>query len=184
MIRVKTKHFLRYNYSIGNSPKIWHRFCIDSSISSKRRFTTMKKILTLILFSLTTVLLADSELATVDHIVKNSRPADLPNIAANFSALGSTHQIKGDYANALINYKKSLQIRKAIGLDKTQGYATILFLTSIVEHKLGDSCKAAENVKKVISIYNYLGMLDDASVAEAEGLKEFKSACANLVSQN
>ena len=144
----------------------------------------MKKIITIILFSLTTVLLADSELATVGHIVKNSRPADLPNIAANFSALGSTHQIKGDYANALINYKKSLQIRKAIGLDKTQGYATILFLTSIVEHKLGDSCKAAENVKKVISIYNYLGMLDDASVAEAEGLKEFKSACANLVSQN
>ena len=79
---------------------------------------------------------------------------------------------------------KNLQIRKAIGLDKTHGYATILFLTSIVEHKLGDSCKAAENVKKVISIYNYLGMLDDASVAEAEGLKEFKSACANLVSQN
>lgn len=144
----------------------------------------MKKFLTFILFTLSTLIYADTEINSVEHILKNSRPADLPNIASNYSALGSTHQIKGDYTSALLNYKKSLEIRKAIGLDKTQGYATILFLTSIVEHKLGDSCKAAENIKKVIKIYNYLGMVDDANIAELEGLKEFKSACAILVSQN
>lgn len=144
----------------------------------------MKKILVLILFSTSTILFADAELSSVDSIIKNSRPADLPTIASSYSALGSTHQIKGDYASALVNYKKSLEIRKAIGLDKTHGYATILFLTSIVEHKLGDSCKAAEDIKKVIKIYHYLGLVDDANVAEAEGLKEFKSACAILVSQN
>jgi len=61
---------------------------------------------------------------------------------------------------------------------------SVLFLLSIVEHKMGESCKAAENIKKVIKIYNYLGMVDDANVAEKEGLKEFKSACSELVSQN
>jgi len=144
----------------------------------------MKKTLALILFSISTILIADSELSHVESILKNSRPADLPTIASNYSALGSTHQIKGDYKTALVNYKKSLEIRKAIGLDKTQGYATVLFLTSIVEHKLGDSCNAMANIKKVIHIYKYLGMVDDANTAEAEGLKEFKSACEIVLSQN
>lgn len=144
----------------------------------------MKNILISILFSISTILLADSDKNSIENIIQKSRPADLPAIAGNYSALGSTHQIKGEYAKALENYKKSLQIRKAIGLDKTQGYATVLFLESIVEHKLGDSCKAMANVKKVINIYNYLGMIDDANVAEAEGLKEFKSACEVLLSQN
>lgn len=144
----------------------------------------MKKSLILILFSISTILVADSDIANVEKIIQNSRPADLAAIAGNFSALGSTHQIKGDYAKALENYKKSLEIRKAIGMDKTQGYATVLFLESIVEHKLGDSCKALSNIKKVISIYNHLGMLDDAHIAETEGLKEFKSACAVVLSQN
>lgn len=144
----------------------------------------MKKTLILILFSISTILIADSDIANVEKIIKNSRPADLPAIAGNYSALGSTHQIKGDYTKALENYKKSLEIRKAIGLDRTQGYATVLFLESIVEHKLGDSCKAMANIKTVINIYNYLGMVDDAHVAEKEGLKEFKSACEVLLSQN
>lgn len=144
----------------------------------------MKKMIILILFSISTTLFADSELASVETILKNSRPADLPNIAANYSALGSTFQIKKDYSNALLNYKKSLQIRKAIGLDMTHGYANILFLTSIVEHKTGDSCKATEDIKKVIKIYQYLGLVDDARTAESEGLKEFKSACEVLLSQN
>lgn len=144
----------------------------------------MKKIITIIALSIAATLSAETEINSVEDILKNSRPADLPSIAGNYSALGSTHQIKGDYPKAMANYKKSLQIRKAIGLDRTQGYATVLFLLSIVEHRMGESCKATENIKKVISIYNYLGMVDDASVAEKEGLKEFKSACAVLVSQN
>ena len=144
----------------------------------------MKKILAILAISLTSTLTADSEINSVENILKNSRPADLPAIAGNYSALGSTHQIKGDYSSAMSNYKKSLQIRQAIGLDRTQGYATVLFLLSIVEHKMGESCKAAENIKKVIKIYNYLGMVDDANVAEKEGLNEFKSACSELVSQN
>ncbi|MBP9885173.1 MAG: tetratricopeptide repeat protein [Leptospiraceae bacterium] len=144
----------------------------------------MKKSITLFLIILSTALFADSALTHVETIIQNSRPADLPAIAGNYSALGSTHQIKGDYAKALENYKKSLHIRKAIGLDKTQGYATVLFLESIVEHKLGDSCSAMANIKKVISIYQYLGLVDDAQVAEKEGLKEFKSACEVYLSSN
>ena len=67
----------------------------------------MKKTLILILFSISTILIADSELANVEKIIKNSRPADLPAIAGNYSALGSTHQIKGDYTKALENYRIS-----------------------------------------------------------------------------
>lgn len=144
----------------------------------------MKKSLVLILFAISSVLLADSALTQVETIIQNSRPADLPAIAGNYSSLGSTHQIKGDYAKALENYKKSLHIRKAIGLDKTQGYANVLFLESIVEHKLGDSCSAVVHMKQVIKIYQYLGLVDDAHVAEKEGLQEFKSACEVLLSQN
>jgi tetratricopeptide (TPR) repeat protein len=144
----------------------------------------MKKIIILILFSISAAAFAETELVTVESILKNSRPAELPTIAGNYSALGSKYEIKKDYANALASYKKSLQIRKALGLDKTQGYAKVLFLASIVEHRLGNSCKAMADLKKVISIYNYLSLVDIAELAEIERLKEFKLACNSLLSQN
>ena len=84
--------------------RTWYRFCkvIDRQF---KRGSTMKKSITLFLIILSTALFADSALTHVETIIQNSRPADLPAIAGNYSALGSTHQIKGDYAKALENYK-------------------------------------------------------------------------------
>lgn len=144
----------------------------------------MKQLTTIALFLGLILTVNANETSNFEELLKNQRPSDLPGIAKNLSAIGSTMQIKGDYTGALTNYKKSLQIRKSLGLEKTQGYANVLFLSSIAEHKIGNSCKAMSNMKKVIEIYNYLGLNDEANQAEAEGLKEFKTACETLVSQN
>lgn len=132
---------------------------------------------------LSNAILSDSS-EKVEELFSNHRPSQLPALAANLSAQGSIAHIKGDHGTALEKYKQSLYIRKNLGLEKTTGYAVILFLSSIVEHKLGNSCQAMTNVREVIEIYKYLGNEEEAKVAEKEGLQEFKSACEALLSQN
>jgi len=120
---------------------------------------------------------------SLEELFSKNRPNDLVNIAGNLSAIGSLHQSKGDYPSALNHYNKSLRIREQLGLEKTSGYALVLFLSSVAEFRLGNSCKAAGIAKNVVSIYQYLGQTEDAKLAEVQGLTSFREAC-QLLSEN
>jgi hypothetical protein len=138
-----------------------------------------------ILFVLSSSIYANSELEslTVKEIIKKTKPSELSNVAVELSTKGGKSQAYGDYTSALSYYYKSLELRKTLGLDNTIGYATILHLTAISEHKLGNSCKATEQVKKVVQIYQYHGKDLEAVETEKESLKEFKESC-KLLSNN
>ena len=89
------------------------------------------------------------------------------------------------YKEALELYEQSLFLREKIGLKNSHGYANILFLSSIAEHKTGESCKAVKRISSAIQIYKNLGYQDESKVAEEEGLKVYQRACSNLlVTQN
>jgi tetratricopeptide (TPR) repeat protein len=122
----------------------------------------------------------------LDAIFQTNRVTELPQIALNLSARGSIQQSKGQYKEALELYDQSLKLRDKLGLNKTMGYATVLFLSSIVHHKTGESCKAVNKIGMAIEIYNNLGKKEEAQVAEEKGLNVFKSSCTSsiLVSQN
>ncbi len=126
------------------------------------------------------------DLDQLESIFQSNRVTELPQIALNLSARGSIQQSKGQYKDALDLYDQSLKLRDKLGLNKTMGYATVLFLSSIAHHKSGESCKALGKIGQAIDIYNNLGKKEEARVAEEEGLKVFKTSCApsDLVSQN
>ena len=125
------------------------------------------------------------ELDQLEAIFNTNRITEIPQIALNLSAKGSIMQSKGLYKEALELYEQSLHLREKLGLNKTQGYATVLFLSSIAEHKTGDSCKALNRIGQVIEIYNYLGKKEEARTAEEEGMKIYQKSCnSKLVSQN
>lgn len=165
------------------TPMVWHDACLYVNVSVRRAIKMNKKIAIALILSSMFGLYAESAEDTVEEIFNKNRPSDLASIAGNLSAVGSLHQSKGDYASALTHYSKSLKIREELGLEKTQGYALVLFLSSIAEYRLGNSCKAVGIAKKVISIYQYLGQTEDAKLAEVQGLSSYKEACS-LVTGN
>lgn len=144
----------------------------------------MIKIYTISLFILASAVSA-YDIDTLDAIFQSNRITEIPQVASNLSARGSILQSKGMYKEALELYEQSLALRDKLGTQNTQGYATVLFLSSIVEHKTGDSCKAAKRIGKAIQIYKILGKQEESHVAEEEGLKVYQKACSgNLVTQN
>ncbi|NBU98115.1 MAG: tetratricopeptide repeat protein [Spirochaetia bacterium] len=126
------------------------------------------------------------DLDQLDSIFQTNRVTELPQIALNLSARGSIQQSKGQYKEAIELYDQSLKLREKLGLNKTMGYATVLFLSSIAHHKTGESCKAVSKIGVAIDVYKGLGKTEEARVAEEEGLNVFKTSCSssNLVSQN
>jgi tetratricopeptide (TPR) repeat protein len=125
------------------------------------------------------------DLDQLEAIFKSTRLTELPQIAVNLSARGSILQSKGQYKEAIDLYTQSLQLRDKLGLSKTSGYATVLFLKTIAHHKTGESCVAMGNINQVIEIYNFLGKDSEAKMAEEEGLNVYKKSCqGDLLTQN
>lgn len=121
------------------------------------------------------------DLDTLESIFQSNRITEIPQIASNLSARGSILQSKGMYKEALELYEQSLSLREKIGTQNTQSYATILFLSSIVEHKSGESCKAMKRIEKVIEIYKNLGKQNESNIAEEEGFKVYQKACSSIL---
>ncbi len=125
------------------------------------------------------------DLDQLEAIFKSTRITELPQIALNLSARGSILQLKGQYKEAIDLYSQSLVLRNKLGLNKTTGYATILFLKTIALYKNGESCTAMGNINEVIEIYNYLGKEAEAKMAEEEGLNVYKKSCqGDLLTHN
>lgn len=144
----------------------------------------MKKIIAMIVFY-ASIQINAYDLDQLEAIFKSSRLSELPQIALNLSARGSILQSKGQYKEALDLYSQSLVLRDKLGLNKTSGYATVLFLSTIAYHKTGESCIAMGKINKVIEIYQILGKEEEAKMAEEEGLNVFKKSCqGELVTQN
>lgn len=138
----------------------------------------MKTTLLIFLFSFLSIFAnaAVSNL-TVKELLAKTKVTDLPKLAVDFSTNASKFHAKGDFKNALLNYKKSIEIRKAIGLENSAGNANTLHLKSIVEHKLEDSCSAVSSIKEAIQVYKFLSMTKEAMEAEKENLREFRKLC-------
>lgn len=144
----------------------------------------MNKIMAMIVFYASLQINA-YDLDQLEAIFKSSRLSELPQIALNLSARGSILQSKGQYKEALDFYSQSLVLRDKLGLNKTSGYATVLFLSTIAHHKTGESCIAMGKINQVIEIYHTLGKEAEAKMAEEEGLNVFKKSCqGELVTQN
>lgn len=143
------------------------------------------KLLTFLTLTLFSAALFSNDMEDFEASFHNAKPSELPELAKNLSARGSLYHARGQFSDAIQMYKKSLKIRKEIGEEKTSNYALILFLNSIAEHRLGNSCEAQKTVKKAIQIYNSLGQKDEAESARQEGLFEFEKACQTImVSKN
>lgn len=121
-----------------------------------------------ILILLLNFVLSANDLIMIENMINSNRVTETPDIAKNLSARGSIHQSKGEYKEAIQLYETSLILREKIGLEKSYGYATVLFLLAIAKDKLGDSCNALNHAKKSISVYYYLGKDEDARVLENE----------------
>ena len=121
-----------------------------------------------ILILLLNFVLSANDLIMIENMINSNRVTETPDIAKNLSARGSIHQSKGEYKEAIQLYETSLMLRERIGLEKSYGYATVLFLLAIAKDKLGDSCNALNHAKKSISVYYYLGKDEDARVLENE----------------
>jgi len=125
------------------------------------------------------------DLDQLEAIFKSTRLTELPQIAVNLSARGSILQSKGQFKEAIDLYSQSLHLRDKLGLSKTSGYATVLFLKTIAHYKTGESCTAMGNINEVIEIYNYLGKEAEAKMAEEEGLNVYKKSCqGDLLTHN
>lgn len=127
----------------------------------------MKRMCAIIILLLSFILNAN-DLNIIETMINSNRVTEIPDIAKNLSARGSIHHSKGEYKEAIQLYETSLMLRERIGLEKSYGYATILFLVAIAKDKLGDSCNALNHAKKSISVYYYLRKDEDARVLENE----------------
>jgi len=150
---------------------------------AKRRYC-MRMIIVLTLFCLSNVVFSN-ELEDFEAQFHNAKPKELPELAKNLSARGSLYHARGQFMDAIQMYKRSLKIRKEMGEEMSSNYALIVFLHSIAEHKLGNSCEAEKTAKKAIEIYKKLGEQEEATLTQKEGLLEFQKACqSSLVSKN
>jgi hypothetical protein len=130
----------------------------------------MKKmgVMICIVIILLSFILNANDLNIIETMISSNRVTEIPDIAKNLSARGSIHQSRGEYKEAVELYEISLMLRERMGLEKSYGYATVLFLLAIAKDRLGDSCNALSHAKKSISVYYYLGKDEDASVLENE----------------
>lgn len=127
----------------------------------------MKKLIIIAIILISSVISA-YDLNEIEAMLTSSKITELPDIAKNLSAIGSIHHAKKDYSQAIYYYNKSILIREKLGLEKSSGFATVLFLLSIAKDKLGDSCNALNHANKSMSIYYYLGKEEDARLVENE----------------
>ena len=140
----------------------------------------MKRMYAIIILLLSFILNAN-DLNIIETMINSNRVTEIPDIAKNLSARGSIHQSKGEYKEAIQLYETSLMLRERIGLEKSYGYATVLFLLTIAEHKSGKSCNSLRRIDKVISIYTYLGKHEDARLAEEEGKNIYNKKCDSQI---
>jgi tetratricopeptide (TPR) repeat protein len=140
----------------------------------------MKKILLIACFLGISSPVFTEDLDTIEASLKNSRPYKLPELAANLSALGSLYHKKGNYSEAVKKFEESLMIRKQLGLVRTPGYANILLLSSISDHKMGQSCKAFKKAQKAKEVFMSLGEDEVVLSIETEALPEYKASCNTL----
>jgi len=127
----------------------------------------MKRILLIAVFLINSIISA-YDLNDIEIIFSSSRITQIPDIAKNMSATGTIHHSKGEYIKAIEFYNNSLILRERIGLSKSYGFATVLFLLGIAKDKSGDSCNAILPIQKAMNLYRYLGKEEDSRIAEEE----------------
>jgi tetratricopeptide (TPR) repeat protein len=145
----------------------------------------MTKILTTALFLSIFSLLKANEFEKMKKHLDNAKPSNQTELALNLGAKGSLYHSQENYVEAIKYYSQSLEIRKKLGMDRTNGYANILLLSAIADSKIGNYCSAAEKAEEVVQIYTHLGNEDEARLANKEGLMLFKKSCQEkLISSN
>ena len=97
--------------------------------------------------------------------------------AKRLSALGSIQHQKGNYKSALQYYARSIHLREKNGMDLTNSFANILFLSSIAHHRMGNSCISSQEVKRAIAIYRGNHQDEQLALAEKELEKTYSPAC-------
>lgn len=145
----------------------------------------MTKILTIAsIFSIFTAIQAD-EFNKMKKLLDKAKPSNQTELALNLGAKGSLYHTQENYTEAIKYYTQSLDLRKKLGMERTNGYANLLFLSAIAESKLGNDCAAADKTHKVVEIYKQIGSNEEADLAEKEGLTPFKKSCQEkLISSN
>ncbi len=145
----------------------------------------MTKILTIAFFLSIFSLLQADEFQKMKKHLDNAKPSNQTELALNLGAKGSLYHSQENYTEALKYYTQSLEIRKNLGMDRTNGYANILLLSAIAESKIGNHCSAAEKAEQVVQIHTHLGNEEEARLANKEGVMLFKKSCQEkLVSSN
>ncbi len=134
------------------------------------------KLFTLILFT-TSFIYAESITDELEKSFKSTKTSNLEDEAKRLSALGSLSHQKGDYETALQYYDKSLSIREKLGYIEDINYANILFLSAIASHKSGNSCKALNKMKNVITVYKVLAPEEKILAAQKEINDIYQPAC-------
>jgi tetratricopeptide (TPR) repeat protein len=142
-----------------------------------------KKLLAILLSTISTISANDLEM--MDANFNSYTPKNLMEVATNLSARAGIKHSKGEYKSAIKMYDESLKIRKNLGHDSTKGYATVVFLKTVAQHRDGNSCDAAKNIKEAIEIYKQLGEFEDLKAAHHEGLQVYQMKCeGELLSKN
>ncbi|AOP35874.1 hypothetical protein A0128_03370 [Leptospira tipperaryensis] len=103
-------------------------------------------------------------------------PENLKQLAIKWRTLGAIRQKFRDYKTAIRFYDQSLTIQERLGEKESGDYALTLYLKSIVEFRIGQTCQAAISIQSVIEIYRLLGDTDSAIQAE-DSLKKYSSFC-------
>ncbi|PJZ53918.1 hypothetical protein CH380_07900 [Leptospira adleri] len=119
---------------------------------------------------------AKQEILKIEEEWNRYSPEDPKKLAAKLSTLGAIKQKFRDYKTAILFYEQSLAIQDRLGENKSREYALTLYLKSIAEFRIGQTCRAVVSIQSVIEIYHFLGDVDSAIQAE-DSFKKYSSFC-------
>lgn len=119
---------------------------------------------------------AKPEILKIEEEWNRYSPENLKQFAVKLSTLGAIKQKFRDYKTAILFYEQSLAIQERLGEKKSKEYALTLYLKSIAEFRIGQTCRAVTSIQSVIEIYHFLGEVDSAIQAE-DSLKKYSSFC-------
>ncbi|MBM9577802.1 tetratricopeptide repeat protein [Leptospira sp. 201903070] len=117
-----------------------------------------------------------SEILKIEEEWNRYSPVNLKQLASKLTTLGAIKQKFRDYKAAIRFYDQSLAIRERLGEKQSEEYALTLYLRSIAQSRIGNTCQFRIDIQSVIEIYRQLRETDSAILAE-DTLKKYSSFC-------
>lgn len=103
----------------------------------------------------------------------------LTEISNELVKMASEEEAILEYELASAHYNRALQIREAVGLSSHKSYASILYLASVANSKVGNFCTASEQAKKASESFSIHGVTKFVEKANKEHV-EYRKACEVL----